>query len=190
MEDFAKVIKGCINKDHKYQRIIYDQYRSYAFKIVFRYIYTQEQAVSAVNDGFVKMFNNIENFKSIDEIDEERLFMGWLKKIMINTSIDRLRKEKLSIETGSISETAWEFPDNNCNADDVLFYNDLITLVKELPPAYRMVFNLHVIDGYSHVEIADIINIPVNTSRSNLLRARTLLQKGIKKMEDDLVCRM
>ena len=185
-----KVIRGCIDKDHKYQQILYEQYRGYAFKIVFRYIYKQEHAIDVVNDGFVKLLNNINRFEIKEDVDDEKLFMGWLKKIMINISIDRLRKERITANTEGIPETAWEIPDENCNAAEVLFYNDLVTLIKELPSAYRMVFNLHVIDGFSHVEIAEMVNIPVSTSRSNLLRARTMLQKSIIKMEDDQVCSM
>ncbi|MEP6466107.1 MAG: sigma-70 family RNA polymerase sigma factor [Parafilimonas sp.] len=191
MEDFTKVIKGCIDKDHKYQQILYEQYRGYAFKVVFRYIYKHEHATDTVNDGFVKLLNNIDKFEIKDDVDDEKLFMGWLKKIMINISIDRLRREKLNTDTTSIDESAWQLPDETGNAAAILFYNDLITLIKELPSAYRMVFNLHVIDGYSHVEIAEMIDIPVSTSRSNLLRARTILQKNIIKLESDYkVCSM
>lgn len=185
MEDFLKVIKGCVDKNHTYQRMLYEQYRGYAFKIVFRYIYTQENAAEVVNDGFVKLLNNIEKFELGNAVNDEKLFMGWLKKIMINISIDRLRKEKLNIAPGNLSETAWELTDEKSNAHEILFYNDLIMLIKELPPAYRIAFNLHVIDGYSHVEIAEMIDVPVSTSRSNLLRARTMLQKNIIQLEDD-----
>ncbi len=185
-----KVIKGCIDKDRKYQQILYEQYRGYAFKTVFRYIYKNEHAAEAVNDGFVKLLNNIEKFEIKNGVDSEKLFMGWMKKIMINIAIDSLRRENLTIETDAIPDSAWEFAGDEENAADILFYNDLIVMIKELPPAYRMVFNLHVIDGYSHVEIAEMINIPVSTSRSNLLRARTMLQNNIIKMEDEQICRM
>lgn len=190
MEDFLKVIKGCIDKNRRYQQVFYEQYRGYAFKIVFRYIYTQENAAEVVNDGFVKLFNNIEKFEMRNGVDGEKLLMGWLKKIMINISVDRLRREKLNLETSAIPETAWQLPDDAGNAAEILFYNDLVTLIKELPSAYRLAFNLHVIDGYPHTEIAHMLNIPVSTSRSNLLRARAMLQKSIIKLEDNQRCSM
>jgi RNA polymerase sigma factor (sigma-70 family) len=190
LEDFLKVIKGCIDRDRKYQKILYEQYRGYAFKIVFRYIYKHENAIDAVNDGFIKLLNNIDKFEIKQDVDDEKLFMGWLKKIMINISIDRLRKEKLTVTTATVSEAVWQVPDETGNAAETLFYNDLITLIKELPSAYRMVFNLHIIDGFSHVEIAEMTDMPESTSRSNLLRARTMLQKSIIKLEEQKVCSM
>ncbi len=190
MENFLKVIKGCIDRHHKYQRILYEHYRGYAFKVVFRYIYKHDQAINAVNDGFVKLLNNIEKFETKNGVDDEKLFMGWLKRIMINISIDQLRREKLQVTTEIISENAWELPNEESNADGLMFYNDLIMLIKELPVAYRIAFNLHVIDGYSHVEIAEMINIPVSTARSNLLRARTMLKESIIKLEEEQICRI
>ena len=180
MKNFAEIINGCIAGNHKYQRIIYEHYRGYAFKIVFRYIYHHDAAADAVNDGFVKLLNNIDKFAKKENVNDEKLFMGWLKRIMINISIDQLRREKHN-EADSLSESFQQLPDKSEKADDIMFYNDLIRQVKELPVAYRLVFNLHVIDGYSHVEISEMINIPISTSRSNLSRARTLLQKKIIK---------
>ena len=88
-------------------------------------------------------------------------------------------------EIGGILDYVWEITDNNQDADQLLLYKDLIILIKELPPAYHTVFNLYVIDGYNHYEIADLLKISVGTSKSGLSRARTLLQKSIKKIEQE-----
>ena len=85
--------------------------------------------------------------------------MGWLKRIMINTAIDELRKNKMLPEIGGILDYVWEITDNNQDADQLLLYKDLIILIKELPPAYHTVFNLYVIDGYNHYEIADLLKL-------------------------------
>ena len=114
--------------------------------------------------------------------------MGWLKTIMINTSIDVLRKGNMLSETGSIPEYVWEHTYRGDEADQLLLYKELVILIKELPPAYRMVFNLYVIDGYTHNEIAGLLNIPAGTSKSSLSRARELLQKSLKKIEDAQLC--
>ena len=182
MKNFTETIEGCLAGNHKYQRILYEQYRGYAFKIVFRYIYRYDEAAHVVNDGFIKLLNHIHTFGKKENGNDEKLFLAWLKKIMINTAIDKLRREK-NTETHSLSDSFLQVPETSENADDILFYNDLIKLVKELPVAYRLVFNLHVIDGYSHIEISELIHIPVSTSRSNLLRARTILQKRIVNKE-------
>ena len=175
---------------HKCQKVIYEQFRGYALKIVFRYIYRYEKAVDAVNDGFVKLFNNFEKFQSGTDDDNEKILMGWLKRIMINTAIDHLRRSNMLPEIGGIPDSVWEISDKNDNADQMLLYNELVAVIKELPPAYRVVFNLYVIDGYTHSEIADILKTTIGTSKSSLSRARMLLQKSIKKMEEAQLCRM
>ena len=116
--------------------------------------------------------------------------MGWLKVIMINTSIDTLRKDSMLPEIGGFPDHVWEISDRNSDADQLLLYKDLVILIKKLPALYRAVFNLYVIDGYSHTEIADMLNIPIGTSKSNLSRARSMLKTSIKKMEDARVCRI
>ena len=170
--------------------MLYEKYRGYALKIVFRYIYRYEKAVDVSNDGFVKIFANISKFHPEKEDAIERILMGWMKRIMINVAIDELRKTNMLPEIGGIPEHVWDIPDNSQDADQLLLYKDLIILVKELPPAYRAVFNLYVIDGYTHSEIADMLNIAVGTSKSNLSKARILLQKSIKKMEEGKLCRI
>ncbi len=190
MENITHIIEGCKQQDYKYQRIIYNHYRGYALKIVFRYIYRYERAVDVVNDGFVKLFKNFEKFEVGDDTDHEKKFMGWFKRILVNTAIDELRRGNMLPEIGGIPEHVWEIRDNSQNADQLLLYKDLIVLIKELPPTCRVVFNLYVIDGYTHNEIAGMIKIPVGTSKSNLSRARGILQNRIKKMEEQKLCRM
>ena len=93
-------------------------------------------------------------------------------------------------EIGGIPDHVWDIPDASENAEQMILYKDLILLVKELPPQYRSVFNLYVIDGFNHLEIADILKIPIGTSKSNLSRARLLLQQNIKKNEEETLCQI
>lgn len=190
MKNITTIIKGCIAGDRRCQRMVYDRYRGYALKIVFRYIYHYDKAVDTVTDGFVKFFQNISRFEMGSDKDNEKILMGWLKRIMINTSIDELRKGNMLPEIGRISEEVWSEVDSHPNAFQLLLYKDLIMLVKELAPQYRLVFNLYTIDGYSHSEIAEIMNISIGTSKSNLSRARAMLQKRIKRMEEAKLCQV
>jgi RNA polymerase sigma factor (sigma-70 family) len=190
LETITHIIKGCIAKEHKYQKIVYEHYRGFALKIIFRYIYRYENAIDVMNDGFVKLFTSFPKFAPGSDEDNEKILMGWMRRIMINTSIDELRKRNFLPEIGGIPDHVWEITDNNQDADQLLLYKDLIVLIKELPPMYRVVFNLYVIDGYSHSEIADMFRISVGTSKSNLSRARAFLQNSIKKMEDAKLCRI
>jgi RNA polymerase sigma factor (sigma-70 family) len=193
LENISHIIKGCINKDGKCQKLVYEHYRGFALKIVFRYIYQYEKAVDVVNEGFVKLLTNFDRFRINNEDNDtsvERKLMGWLKKILVNACIDELRRSAMVPEIGGIPEHVWDIPDNSSNADVLLLYKELILLIKQLPPPYRVVFNLYVIDGFTHAEIAEMLNTSVGTTKSTLSRARALLQKSIRQSEDKLLCRI
>ena len=164
--------------------MVYENYRGFALKIVFRYIYRYEKAVDVANDGFVKLFAAFNRFTTGEtEEDNSKILIGYIKKIMVNASIDELRKSSMMPEIGGIPEEVWGDTNKHDDADQKLLYKQIITLVKELPPSYRIVFNMYVIDGFNHFEIAEILKIPVGTSKSNLSRARGMLQLTIKKLE-------
>lgn len=145
-----------------------------------------------VNDGFVKVFRNFEKFQFRDIENLEMVLMGWMRMIMINTAIDQLRKNNFLPEIGDISESTWAQEDKSQSSDQVLLYKELVKQVKKLPPSYRTVFNLYVIDGLTHQEIADLLGISVGTSKSNLSKARVILQKIVKNNDREVsdVCNM
>ncbi|MEP7108377.1 MAG: RNA polymerase sigma factor [Ferruginibacter sp.] len=164
--------------------MVYEHYRAAALKIVFRYIYKYEEALEVVNDGFVKFFQSIEKFRCENNNDLERVLNGWIKRIMINTSIDLLRKKMLLPEIGGIPDYVWDMQDKGGSPDQPMIYKDLMIMVKQLPPVYRIVFNMHVIDGYTHIEIAELLKMPVGTSKSNLQRAKLLMQNYLNQREE------
>jgi RNA polymerase sigma factor (sigma-70 family) len=183
LDNLRNIIEACAKNNAACQKLVYERYYGYALKIVFRYIYRYERAADVVNDGFVKVFRSIERFITDDYEHIEQRFMGWIKRIMINSAIDELRKNSMLAEIGGIPDHVWEIADRSHSADQSLLYKELIALVKQLPPAYRAVFNMVVIDGLTHHEVANLLNISVGTSKSNLSRARVLLQKHIKDLE-------
>lgn len=185
LETITSIITGCKSNDHKYQKVLYDRYRGFALKIVYRYVFRYEKARDVVNDGFVKVFSSMPAFHSENPPDTEKLLMGWISRIMINTAIDELRRVRLLPVTHHLEEV-WDIPDNGQNAAQAMMYRDLILLLNRLPHQYRVVFNMFVIDGYSHQEIADILRISAGTSKSNLSRARILIQKFLKEEEQNL----
>ncbi|MGE5518641.1 MAG: RNA polymerase sigma factor [Candidatus Dadabacteria bacterium] len=181
MELILQLIQGCQKQNERDQRTLYEKYYGYCLKTVFRYIYRYEKAVDVVNDGYVKIFSNFSKFQYSSTDNLEMILMGWMRKIMINTAIDALRKNNFLPEIGDISETIWKQEDRSQASDNSVLYKELIQQVKRLPPAYRTVFNLYIIDGFTHMEIADQLGISVGTSKSNLSKARVLLQKYIKE---------
>jgi RNA polymerase sigma-70 factor (ECF subfamily) len=184
LESLSEIIEGCVRNDHRDQKRLYEKYYGYALKIVFRYIYRYEKAVDVSNDGFVKIFKKINQFHCEIPENTEKMLMGWIRTIMINTAIDRLRKDNFLPEIGHINESMW-IEDKRDRSDQTLLYKELIQEVRKLPTMYRLVFNMHVIDGFTHQEIAAHLKIATGTSKSNLSKARSLLQKVVRNNETE-----
>lgn len=181
LEELLSIMDGCLINDRKCQKVLYERYYGYALKIVFRYIYRYEKATDVVNDGFVKIFRSFKKFECAEKEHLEKIWMGWMKRIMINTAIDELRRSNMMPEIGGLPDNIWELQDKSQQADKNILYKELICQVKKLPPSYRVAFNMYVIDGFSHQEIAEKLGISVGTSKSNLAKARMQLKKFIDK---------
>ena len=185
--ELLHTINGCIQNNQRDQKSLYERYYGYCLKIVFRYIYRYDKAVDVVNDGFVKVFRSFSKFEYKTSESLEMMLMGWMRTIMINTAIDHLRKNNFLPEIGDISETIWMHEDKSQGSDHTLLYKELVKEIKKLPPSYRTVFNMYVIDGLTHQEIANALGISVGTSKSNLSKARVILQKIIKNNDEEVV---
>lgn len=168
-----ELIAGCRKKDRKCQKGLYQVFYSYAMRMCIRYAKDKEEAVELVNDGFMRVFINIHRYEA------SRPFKSWLSTIMINTSIDHYRKQIKRIEMEELN-AKHELEDKEGILSHI-HYEDLIKLVQKLSAAYRTVFNLFAIDGYSHEEIASMLSISVGASKSNLFKARTQLKKMLKE---------
>lgn len=170
-EELHLIIKECIKKDRKCQQVLYKTFYGYAMGICLRYTNDRDEAVEILNKGFFKVFTHLDRF------DTSRPFKSWLGRIMMNTSIDHYRsnlKMAYLIDLDEASHVSdGDLSDSNLN------YADLISMVQKLPPAYRTVFNLFAIDGYTHEEIAELLQISVGTSKSNLHKARKKLKQLI-----------
>lgn len=145
--------------------------------ICLRYCKDYDQAVEVVNDGFLKVFTKLEMYNT------GKSFKGWLRRIMINSSIDHYRKEQKhqgmdDIESQNITSPMPSAVEN-------ISYDEVIKQIQSLTPAYRAVFNLYAIDGYTHQEIGDMLGISTGTSKSNLSRARKQLQNALTKLYKD-----
>ena len=188
MESLLHIITGCRRCNGRDQRALYERYYGYCLKIVFRYIYRYDKAVDVVNDGFVKVFRNFSKFEHKEAESVEMMLMGWMRTIMVNTAIDQLRKNNFIPEIGDLAENIW-VEDRSRTADQSLRYKELVKEIKKLPPSYRTVFNMYVIDGFTHQEIADQLGISVGTSKSNLSKARVILQRIVKNDDKNIdVC--
>ena len=190
MKDLQAIVDGCIANNQKCQRTLYEHYYGYALKIVFRYIYRYEKAVDVANDGFVKLFKNFNRFECNNRLELEKILMGWMRKIFVNTAIDELRRNQMLPEIGDLPDYVWEQVDSSEKADKIILYKELIAQVRKLPPSYRAVFNMYVIDGFSHQEISEQLGISVGTCKSNLSKAREHLKRYINKDVRADVCNL
>lgn len=177
-ELLQSLISGCIVLDQSSQKRFYAHFYGYAFNICNRYVSREQEAIEVINDGFLKIFTEIRQFQPRYESIENSL-KGWIRRIFINTAIDHVRKEKH--RPLLINDNVEAFGDLQVPASGLerLSHKELLELITRLTPAYRMVFNLYVIDGYTHEEIARMLNISIGTSKSNLAKARINLQKMI-----------
>ncbi len=174
----TELLLASVKGDRKSQEKLYRSFYSYAMAICLRYTRNRDEAMEICNDGFLKVFLKGEQF------DSKYPFKAWLKRIMVNTAIDFNRKNQKHNNHENI-ENAFNVKSNYEGVIDKLAYEHLIGLVQKLSPAYRDVFNLFAIDGYSHEEISEMLKIPVGTSKSKLSRARESLRQmlGEKKPE-------
>ncbi len=169
-------IKGCALNNRESQKKLYHSFYGYAMSVCDRYTSRDEDVSEILNDGFLKVFKEIHQFKPA-YADVVSSFKGWLRKIMVYTAIDHFRKNKKH-QIVSESETAIiHLSAQEETALEKISYDEIIRLIQELSPAYRTVLNLFVVDGFSHEEISTQLGISVGTSKSNLAKARKQLQK-------------
>jgi len=172
------LIAGCIKQKASAQRALFDKYSGRMLGLCRRYVKDVLEAEGVMITAFTKIFERIEQYTG------EGNFEGWMKRIMVNESLQYLRKHK-NMQLNMDIEEAHHLPNYDA-MEDHLQTEDLMQMIGELPVGYRTVFNLYAIEGYSHKEIAEQLNINENTSKSQLSRARVHLQKQLAVMEQEI----
>lgn len=173
MLDERQIINGCCKRDKKAQKALFERYKSILLGVCIRYSDRREEAEDILQDGFVKIFLNIQDFAGTGS------FINWMKKIMINTAIThyhRNLKHQYHQDIDDIRETEIEGSEFEMAE---FTRQELLDVITNLPEGYRMVFNLYAIEGYKHKEIAQMLEIDVNTSKSQYSRARSLIRKKL-----------
>ena len=166
------LIQACVRKERWAQKVLYEQYYSKMMGVCLRYANNKEDAMDILHEGFIKVFKNISKYQPGTSLS------AWIRRIMVNTSIDYYRKS-IRRRTEDI-EQAYNVSSMDADAISQCSEKEILAAVQKLSPAYRAVFNLYVIEGYSHKEIADHLNITESTSRSNLVKARIKLKEILK----------
>ena len=174
-----ELVRGCSEKSALHYRLLFERYYGKLLNVCRRYAKNHEEAQDMVQEGFIRIYSTIHQYKS------EGSFEGWMRRVMVTTCINYYHKyhHKETVEyVDHMRLTSSDESDFGFGADELKSNYDaerLLKLVQNLPPGYRMVFNLHALEGYSHIEIAQKLNITESTSRSNLAKARQKLKQMI-----------
>ncbi|MBN3518732.1 sigma-70 family RNA polymerase sigma factor [Algoriphagus lutimaris] len=165
-----EIWQGLVDNNRKYQEILYRRYYSYGMSICLRYTQTREEAKEILHDGFMILF------KTPRKLDPSLPFKPWFRRVLINRCINHFKKHQRKMDETGFDQIP-ESETNEPSPLESMQYEELLQLILRLPTAYRAVFNLYILDGYTHDEIAKLLDISVGTSKSNLSRARQKLRE-------------
>ena len=170
-----EILQACKRGDRKAQKQLFDSLAPKMMAVCLRYMGTRDEAEDILQEGFITLFSRLDSYSG------EGSFEGWARKIFVNTALMSLRK-KDALKMSEDLESAWNVSSDGVTQIQSVGYHELLKLIAGLPPGYRTVFNLFVVEGYSHKEIAQTLGITEATSRSQLQRARVMLQDKIKRL--------
>ncbi len=170
-----EIINGCVNKNKLFEDLLYNRFASITYAICLRYVADVDDAKDVFQEAFVKVYTQLKNYKN------EGSFDGWVKRIFVNSALDYCRKNR-KISFTSVTENE-QYIDETFEEQDVDVPKEiLLNLIRNLPDGYRVVFNMYAIEKYSHKQIAETLNIEEGTSKSQLFKARKILQTQVKQL--------
>ncbi len=177
MDDLT-LVNECAKGNSKAQRALFDKFAPKMLAVCQRYLRNNQEAEDVLQDGFVKVFQKIVDFKMEGSLE------GWIRRIVVNTALDTIRKNKKLLDDVQVEEVQYKvsFTDHQFDGMDLA---QLMKLINEMPDGYRVVFNMFAIEGYSHKEIADTLGVTENTSKSQYSRARAFLRTQLELLGRD-----
>ncbi|MDD5693807.1 MAG: RNA polymerase sigma factor [Bacteroidales bacterium] len=168
-----EIISGCKSGKVRDQEKLFNLFSEEMFGVCLYYSRDTSDAEDLLHDGFLKIFKHIHSFRY------QGSFEGWMRKIMVNTSLERFRKERHIYPLSEVENKVEDVMEENIIGQ--IATKDLLKMIQDLSPRYRMVFNLYAVEGYSHREISRMLGITEGTSKSNLARARAILQRNVRQ---------
>lgn len=171
-----QIIEGCAKHNRKAQQLLYDKYSRFLLGICLRYATDKAEAEDILQDSFLKIFFNIKDYSGTGS------FIGWLRKVAVNTSITHYHKNLKYRYHVEIEEFVSAETGVNSFEEDFFTSDELYKVLNDLPAGYRMVFNLYAVEGYKHKEIAEMLGIDTNTSKSQYSRAKAALRDKLEKL--------
>lgn len=172
--DDNTLVKECLNENSKAQKALFDKFAPKMLSVCLRYMKNTEQAEDALQDGFIKVFRYLKSYENTGALE------GWIRRIIVNTCLDELKKNKKLLLNVSVEEVEYKLESNDF-VQAQMMADDLLKLIQSMPEGYRVIFNMFAIEGYAHQEIATKLGISESTSKSQYLRARGYLRERIEK---------
>lgn len=173
INNLEEIIQGCAKGKRESQEMLFNTFSKKMFAVCLYYSKNKDEAEDILHNGFLKIFENIKQYKGRGP------FEGWVRKIFVNTALEKYRKQ--TFLTAVNDQIEYEYMIEDADIISKLSSEELIKMIQELSPAYRMVFNLYAVEGYSHDEISKQLKISEGTSKSNLARARKILQNKFRE---------
>ena len=174
--DYYRLVRECLAKKPEAQKQLYEHFSEPMLGICYRYTKSLKDAEDVLQEGFIKIFKKLSSFRG------EGSFEGWIRRVFVNTAIEHFRRKNYLQPVTEKEESTIE--GKYLSVLDSLAERDIMALIQELSPGYRTVFNLYVIEGYTHKEIGDLLGISEGTSKSQLSRAKVILQDLVRKYID------
>ena len=174
MEDFKNIIEDCVSGNVRAQETLYNLLAPKMFGVCLRYSKDYTEAEDSLQEGFIRVFTYLKNFRHEGSLE------GWVRRIMVNVSLEKFRKQNVMYTVEDIS--IYDSKHSSNDTIEKITADELIELIQELPPRYRMVFNLFVMEDMSHKEISEMMQISEGTSKSNLARGREILKRKVTEL--------
>ncbi len=177
MELNSAFIKRLKENDSKAQKVFYEQLAPKMYGICLRFAFVRDDAEDILQDGFIRVFNHLKDFRGEGSLE------GWVRRTIVNTAINYYKKKIRNGGNVELEKVQWKIKEPS-SVVEKMSADELLKLISTLPPGYRTVFNLNVIEGYTHKEIGNLLDISENTSKSQLSRARGSLQKKLSEIKE------
>jgi RNA polymerase sigma-70 factor (ECF subfamily) len=175
LTDLDKILKGCLAGNKRDQELLYRRYSAMFFGVCLQYTGSYDESKDILQESFIKIFTNLHTYNGTGS------FEGWMRRIVVNTALEKHRNRYYLYKVEDLGMVTEPIIGSGSTDYTGLEAEDLLDIIVKLPPKYRMVFNLYALEGYSHKEIAGMLNISEGTSKSNLSRARNILQRKVEK---------
>lgn len=180
-KEYQDIVDGCTQHEPTAQKRLYERFCGKMMAVCCRYVKSREEAEDILQEAFLKVFQNIHKYGFQGSLE------GWIRRIMVNTAIDYIRKNKALVMETQLNENQHDAVNDDADALANLEVDYLMQIIQELPDGYRLVFNMFAIEGYSHNEIAEQLNITASTSRSQYARAKGFIKKRLNESSVDVI---